>query len=163
MPDTWTFLLASTSSTESEVTVTSEPSNQEDSEDTVDDGGGETISLTLTDNQLHNLSLNNFTYTQLAQLAKIGLLALNNATKDTVMASEDDTNASQNEMISNIKLKTESEEGVDPVSPLPHGCSIALLGTLSSEEETVTSGKATTSITGCLGTNSRLTNVDVVR
>ena len=39
----------------------------------------ETIALTLTDNQLENFSVTNFTYDQLAQLAKIGLIALNNA------------------------------------------------------------------------------------
>ena len=43
----------------------------------------ETISLTLTDSQLESFSVTNFTYDQLAQLAKIGLLALNNAAKDT--------------------------------------------------------------------------------
>lgn len=47
----------------------------------------ETISLSLTDNQLQNFSITNFTYDQLAQLAKIGLLALTNAAKDTPAVS----------------------------------------------------------------------------
>lgn len=43
---------------------------------------GDSISLTLTDNQLENFSVKNFTYDQLQQLAKIGLIAINNAAKD---------------------------------------------------------------------------------
>ena len=38
---------------------------------------GEAISLSLTDNQFHNVHLNNFSFAQLSHLAKIGLLALN--------------------------------------------------------------------------------------
>ena len=49
---------------------------------------GDSISLTLTDNQLENFSVKNFTYDQLQQLAKIGLIAINNATKDPLDSSE---------------------------------------------------------------------------
>lgn len=60
----------------------------------------ETISLTLTDNQLENFSVNNFSYDQLQQLAKIGLLALNNASKDTtsmqVVAEEINSDGTSN-------------------------------------------------------------------
>ena len=52
----------------------------------------ETISLTLTDNQLENFSVKNFSNDQLQQLAKIGLIALNNATKDTPEGSENEEN-----------------------------------------------------------------------
>jgi len=46
------------------------------------DDQNDTIALTLTDNQLENFSVTNFSYDQLAQLAKIGLAALNNASKE---------------------------------------------------------------------------------
>ena len=51
----------------------------------------ETIALTLTDNQLENFSVTNFTYDQLAQLAKIGLIALNNAATNNDDEDEETT------------------------------------------------------------------------
>ena len=71
----------------------------------------ETISLTLTDSQLESFSVSNFTYSQLAQLAKIGLLALNNAAKDTPQI---------NVISEDIALKSECDKDITLVNtPLP--------------------------------------------
>jgi hypothetical protein len=78
----------------------------------------ETIALTLTDSQLENFSVTNFSYDQLAQLAKIGLIALNNAAKDD--PTDDGKSNFQNQkdvIVEPISFSTSDGESILIVTP----------------------------------------------
>ncbi|XP_047145209.1 calcium-responsive transcription factor isoform X1 [Hydra vulgaris] len=68
-------------------------------------GTSETLSLTLTDNQLENFSVANLSYEQLAQLAKIGLLVLNNAAKESHYVESSECN----DVLESSNLRDDSE------------------------------------------------------
>ena len=83
----------------------------------------ETIALTLTDNQLEHFSVTNFTYDQLAQLAKIGLIALNNAANN---GDEESQQTPQQEEEEEIKSKEEDTSAMTSTTQLiPHEDTVA--------------------------------------
>lgn len=110
------------------------------------DGTGEsttigTFSLTLPEGQLENFSIANLNMEQLQQLAKIGLLALNNATsgKSTVpLATATVTDSGTIEIEASVS-QAESSSTVDTSGQLPNEAVVLLT---SSMQDQVTSSEA---------------------
>ena len=97
---------------------------------------GDSISLTLTDNQLENFSVKNFTYDQLQQLAKIGLIAINNAAKDPRDSSENgdkDKKVHEDDPQNKVAAKCEVQTDIEKMENTPE--SITIQNFTSSELE----------------------------
>ena len=95
---------------------------------------GDSISLTLTDNQLENFSVKNFTYDQLQQLAKIGLIAINNAAKDPRDCSENgDKDKKEDGPQNKVAAKCEVQTDIEKMENTPE--SITIQNFTSSELE----------------------------
>lgn len=88
---------------------------------------GDSISLTLTDNQLENFSVKNFTYDQLQQLAKIGLIAINNAAKDPRDSSENgekDKKVHEGDPQNKVAAKCEVQTDIEKMENTPDSITI---------------------------------------
>lgn len=115
----------------------------------------ETIALTLTDNQLENFSVTNFTYDQLAQLAKIGLIALNNATKEDSVESDQTstTECKLNETEGHQTISMTDGESILVVTPNNANEEKArlriLTGTLESPDIAVEEAASSTNVEQC--------------
>ena len=110
------------------------------------DGTGEsttigTFSLTLPEGQLENFSIANLNMEQLQQLAKIGLLALNNATSgksSTPLATATVTDSGTIEIEASVS-QAESTSGVDTSGQLSNEAVVLLT---TSMQDQVTSSEA---------------------